>query len=110
MTDKTRFPKAHFPKWRSGKPTVATSGGTFLTGSQWETWNGRLAVAMLAGKGVKLFAVGSDTRLSGEQDILTDYGRIRTLQQGPDGALYFTTSNASRSGAAIDKIYRVTPS
>jgi quinoprotein glucose dehydrogenase len=54
--------------------------------------------------------VGSDTRLSGEQTILTGYGRIRTLQQGPDGALYFTTSNASPSGAAVDKIYRVTPS
>jgi len=110
MTDKKRFPKAHFPKWRSGKPTVATSGGTFLTGSQWETWNGRLVVAMLAGKGVKLFAVGSDTRLSGGWKILTGYGRIRTVQQGPDGALYFTTSNASPTGAAVDKIYRVTPS
>ena len=65
MTDKKRFPKAHGPKWRSGSPTVATSGATFLTGSQWETWNGRLAVAMLKGKGVKLFTVGSDTRLSG---------------------------------------------
>ena len=85
MTDKRRFPNAHGPKWRSGSPTVATSGATFLTGSQWETWNGRLAVAMLKGEGVKLFTVGSDTRLSGEQDVLTDYGRIRTVQQGPDG-------------------------
>ena len=104
------LPNARGPKWRSGSPTVATSGATFLTGSHWETWNGRLAVAMLAGKGVKLFAVGSDTRLSGEQNILTGYGRIRTVQQGPDGALYFTTSNATRTGGAVDKIYRVTPS
>jgi len=110
MTDKKRFPKAHGPKWKSGNPTVATSGATFLTGSQWETWNGRLVVAMLKGEGVKLFAVGSDTRLSGGGKILGDYGRIRTVAQGPDGALYFTTSNSSASGAGVDKIYRVTPS
>ena len=110
MTDKRRFPNAHGPKWKSGSSTVATSGATFLTGSRWETWNGRLAVAMLKGEGVKLFAVGSNTRLSGARSILTDYGRIRTVQQGPDGLLYFTTSNASRTGARIDKIYKVTPS
>ena len=62
---------------------------------------------MLAGQGVKLFSVRSDTRLYGEQDILTGYGRIRTVQQGPDGALYFSTSNATRTGPAVDKIYKV---
>ena len=108
MTDRSRFPNARTPNWRSGSPTVATSGGTFLTGSQWKAWNGRLAVAMLAGKGVKLFAVGADTRLSGAQDILKGYGRIRTVQQGPDGALYFTTSDAARTGPAVDRIYKVT--
>ncbi len=110
MTDRSRFPSARSPNWRSGSPTVATSGATFLTGSRWEAWNGRLAVAMLVGQGVKLFAVGADTRLSGAEDILEGYGRIRTVQQGPDGALYFTTSNAARTGPAVDKIYKVTPS
>ena len=33
------------------------------------------------------------------------YGRIRTVQTGPDGALYFTTSNGED-----DKIVKVTPS
>ena len=107
MTDRTRYPDAHGPKWRSGKPTVATSGGVFLNGSQWEDWDGRLAVAMLKGSGIKLFAVGSDTRLSAPQDLFKDtYGRIRTVQQGPDGALYFLTA----IGSGNDKIYRVTPS
>jgi glucose/arabinose dehydrogenase len=36
------------------------------------------------------------------QNVLRGYGRIRTVQQGPDGALYFTTSNGSGDG-----IYRV---
>ena len=34
-------------KWRSGYPTVATSGGTFVYGSQWGAYDGALAVACL---------------------------------------------------------------
>lgn len=105
MTDKGRYPNANGAKWRSGSPTVATSGGTFLIGSRWESWNGKLAVAMLKGQGVKLFTVNKDNKISGETTVLKGYGRIRTVVQGPDGLLYFTTSNESGDG-----IYRVTPS
>lgn len=103
MTDKTRFPKARSAKWRSGYPTKATSGATFLTGSQWGGWNGRLAVAELKGSGILLFTVSSSSSLTYKQTIGTGYGRIRTVEQGPDGALYFTTSNGSN-----DAIYRLT--
>ncbi|MFT4166347.1 MAG: PQQ-dependent sugar dehydrogenase [Microlunatus sp.] len=103
MTDKKRFPSAHSAKWSSGQSTVATSGAAFLTGKQWGTWNGRLAVAMLKGEGVKVFTLSGNT-ITAEETILTSYGRIRTVQQGPDGALYFATSN----GSGQDGIYRVT--
>ena len=105
MTDKTRYPKAISARWRSGLPTVATSGGTFISGSKWGSWNGRLAVAMLKGEGILLFTVDSADRLSGKQTLFTSYGRIRTILQGPDGALYFTTSNGSDDG-----IYKITAS
>jgi len=82
---------------------VATSGAAFLTGSQWGDWDGRLAVAMLKGEGVKVFTLSGDSIVE-QQTILTAYGRIRTVQQGPDAALYFTTSN----GSGTDGIYRVT--
>lgn len=55
MTDTRRYPGATGAKWRSGSPTVATSGGTFISGSKWGSWNGRLAVAMLKGEGIKMF-------------------------------------------------------
>jgi len=105
MTDKGRYPNANGAKWRSGSPTVATSGGTFLSGSRWESWNGKLAVAMLKGQGVKLFTVNKDNKITGESTVLKGYGRIRTVVQGPDGLLYFATANGSGDG-----IYRVTPS
>lgn len=99
MTDKKRFPKATSAKWRSGFPTVATSGAAFLSGSQWGAWDGVLAVAMLKGSGVLIFRVDANNRLTRIATILSGtYGRIRTLEQGPDGALYFTTSNGSADG------------
>jgi glucose/arabinose dehydrogenase len=103
MTDKRRYPNATRAKWSSGASTVATSGATFISGSRWGSWNGRLAVAMLKGEGVKLLTLRGD-RVTGTSNVLRSYGRIRTVQQGPDGALYFTTSNGSRR----DAIYRVT--
>lgn len=104
MTDRKRYKKAYRAKWRSGSPTVAASGAAFLTGSRWKSWNGRLVVAMLKGEGVKLFTVSSSGRITGQKTILRGYGRIRTVQQGPDGSLYVTTSNVTG-----DAIYRVTP-
>ena len=104
MTDKKRFPKAYSAKWRSGSSTVATSGATFLSGSKWQSWNGRLTVALLKGQGVKLFTVSRSGKITAQQTILKGYGRIRTVQQGPDGSLYFTTSNVTG-----DAIYKVTP-
>lgn len=104
MTDRSRYKKAYRAKWRSGSPTVATSGATFLTGSRWKSWNGRLVVAMLKGQGVKVFTVSKSGKITAQQTVLTRYGRVRTVQQGPDGSLYLTTSNG-----AGDAIYKVTP-
>ncbi len=103
MTDKGRYPHAKSAKWRSGNPTVATSGATFISGTKWGSWNKTLAVAMLKGQGVKLFWINKADRIYKEQTILRGYGRIRTLQQGPDGAIYFTTADGSH-----DEIYKVT--
>jgi glucose/arabinose dehydrogenase len=102
MTDKARHPRANGAKWSSGKPTVAASGGTFISGSRWGSWNGVLAVGMLKGQGVKLFTISRANKITGSQNVLRGYGRIRTVQQGPDGAVYFTTSNGTG-----DSIYKV---
>jgi hypothetical protein len=45
--------------WSSGNPTIATSGSTFLSGSQWGAWNGALAVATLKGVSLRLFSVSA---------------------------------------------------
>jgi glucose/arabinose dehydrogenase len=104
MTDRKKYPKATKARWKSGRPTVATSGATFLTGKQWGAWNGALVVAMLKGQGILVFSVDARSHLKKVATIVTDHGRIRSVHPGPDGALYFTTSNGSTDG-----IYRVVP-
>jgi glucose/arabinose dehydrogenase len=105
MTDLAKFPNAVPAVWSSGFPTFATSGGTFVTGTQWGNWDGMLIIACL--KGSKLFGIRIDetgTKVEAGSTGLADRGRLRTPAVGPDGALYVTTSN----GGPADAILRVT--
>ncbi len=109
MTDLDEFPNAVEAKWSSGKPTLAPSGGVFLTGDYWGEWNGRLAVATLKNKSLRIFEFSSAGTLVSHvvaSELTGVYGRLRTPILGPDGALYVTTSNAG----GADHILRVVPS
>jgi glucose/arabinose dehydrogenase len=82
--------------WSSGEPTLATSGATFLDGAQWGDLDGVLVVGLLKDTGVLALRLADDGRLREVVPLpeLDDrYGRIRTVQQGIDGALYVTTDN-----------------
>ena len=70
MTDFAKFPLAAGPQWKSGFPTVATSGITFLLGKQWKQWEGALVVATL-----------KDTRL--RVQFYTDSGSSGREAPGP---------------------------
>lgn len=106
MTDTRAFPSAQRALWSSGDPTVATSGLTFLQGPSWGRWQGAAAVALLKDQGIDIITLKPDGRLDRVEALTAaeGFGRIRTVQQGPDGALYFTTSNG-----ADDKIVKLTP-
>lgn len=96
-------------------PAVAPSGATFYNGSQLAPWNGNLFFGTLTGNhlhrivlgGPDLSQVVSDERLYQGQ-----FGRLRDVIQGPDGFLYFTTSNRDgrgRPAAGDDRILRIVP-
>lgn len=108
MTDTVTYPAAIRAKWRSGSPTVATSGATFLTGAAWGRWEGALAVAELKNQGVRVLSLTPDGRVIGNEQLskLDDtIGRIRTVQSAAGGAVYVSTSN----GGGNDRISRVDP-
>ena len=103
MTDLTRYPDAISAIWSSGSPTIAPSGATQLTGENWGTWNGAIAMAVLKDKHVRIMKFDENYNLTEQKPILRDFGRIRSVTQGPDGNMYITTDNGSN-----DKIITVT--
>jgi glucose/arabinose dehydrogenase len=107
MTDTDKFPNAVRAAWSSGAPTVATSGATWLSGSQWRGWDDHLAVAALKDESLRIFAPNAEgTRLTVVATLFKGrFGRLRAAQLGRDGALYLTTSN----GGGQDRILKVTP-
>jgi glucose/arabinose dehydrogenase len=104
MTDLAKFPTATKAVYSSGCPTVAPSGATFLTGSQWKAWDGRLAMTTLKGQTLFMVGFGDDDTVTSVDRVLTGYGRLRTAVEGPDGNLYLSTD------ADAGAILKVTPS
>lgn len=105
MTDLNRFPDAISAIWSSGNPTIAPSGGTFLHGEQWGTWNGSVAMAVLKNKELRILTFDKRYKLQDQKTIINDIGRVRSAIQGPDGNLYISTDNGTN-----DKIIKVMPS
>lgn len=91
MTDLKRFPEAVSAIWSSGDPTIAPSGATFLTGSNWGTFNGCLAMAVLKAERLKILCFDDNFQLVSDKDFITDKGRIRAATLAPDGNLYIAT-------------------
>lgn len=107
MTDTERFPDAVRPLWTSGDITEAICGADFLTGPQWGTLEGRLAVVALKGQKMLLFSLdqtGTITDVTLPAEFDDTYGRLRAARTGPDGSLYVTTSDGDN-----DKVLRIRP-
>ena len=106
MTDLAKFPSARPARWSSGFPTLATSGAVFLDGPQWGEWEGRLAVATLKTKSLRIFEFTEAGDFASQivvPELDGTQGRLRTPVLGPDGALYIATSNKPGN----DRILRV---
>ena len=94
------------PVWASGASTIATSGGTFVGGSQWGDYTGNLMVATLKESDVRRFSINeAGTALGGPATHFNgSWGRLRAAVLGPGGQLYVTTSNGSN-----DRVIRISP-
>jgi glucose/arabinose dehydrogenase len=91
--------------------TIAPSGAAFvaLAGS---SWTGSYVVAALRGRALHRLTLTGDTTT--DEEVLLDgtYGRLRAVVEGPDGALYVTTSNRDGRGDPVaedDRILRIVP-
>ena len=101
MTDKNKFPDAVEAIWSSGFPTQAPSGLTQIRGEKWRAWDGALAMAVLKNQHIKILILNDDGKVAKEERIVTDQGRLRDVEQAPDGVVYITTDNGDRKDRII---------
>lgn len=72
-------------------PSIAPAGMTFYTGDKYPGWQGNLIVSALKFQLIERIVL-NDTKVIKQKRLLKDQiGRIRDVQQGPDGYLYLLT-------------------
>ncbi|HJQ23122.1 MAG TPA: PQQ-dependent sugar dehydrogenase [Blastocatellia bacterium] len=93
-------------------PAVAPASGMFYRGAAFPEWRGNFFFGCLRGQCLIRVVLDGRRVVSQERMLREDYGRIRDVAEGPDGALYFSTSNRDGRGRAAsddDRILRLVP-
>jgi glucose/arabinose dehydrogenase len=90
---------------------IAPSGGSFLK-SPGSAWTGDFLLGALVGEQVRRVRLRGDRAVVDERVPQVDVGRVRTVVEGPDGALYALTSNRDGRGTprrGDDRLIRIVP-
>ena len=93
-------------------PACAPASGAFYRGSALAQFRGNFFFGCLRGEGLQRVVLEGRAVRSEERLFQGEYGRIRDVAEGPDGALYFSTSNRDGRGRAAaddDRILRLVP-
>lgn len=94
-------------------PTIAPAGCTFYTSDLIPQWKGSLLFVTLKDNSLRRLTFNSDGSMAGEEVLYKgEFGRLRDVRVGPDGAVYLATSNRDGRGNPApddDRILRLTP-
>lgn len=90
--------------------SIAPSGATFvsLPGSE---WTGDFLFGCLIGEQIRRVRLEGN-RVTLDEPLFQGFGRVRTVVEGPDGALYALTSNRDGRGSpreGDDRLLRIVP-
>jgi glucose/arabinose dehydrogenase len=77
-------------------PVIAPSGMVFYTGDAFPDWRGSAFVGSLNPGALVRLVIDND-RVTREERYLGNVGRVRDVQQGPDGFLYLVTDEDNGS-------------
>lgn len=98
---------------RNYSPAVAPAGCVVYSADLIPQWKGSMLFGTLRGEGLRRITFAADGSVASEEVLYEDvYGRIRDVAVGPDGAVYFTTSNQDGRGnprPGDDRILRIAP-
>jgi glucose/arabinose dehydrogenase len=93
-------------------PAMAPASAMFYRDSAFPQWRGNLFFGALKGESIVRVELDGRRVVTQERLLERQYGRIREVAAGPDGAIYFSTSNRDGRGKAgqdDDRILRLTP-
>ncbi|SMO93310.1 PQQ-dependent sugar dehydrogenase [Gracilimonas mengyeensis] len=82
-------------------PSIAPSGMAFITSDKYPGWEGDLLIGSLKFAYIAHLEIEGD-EVVGEEKLVEGAGRLRAIEQGPDGYIYFSAEG--------DGIYRLVPS
>jgi glucose/arabinose dehydrogenase len=86
-------------------PSIGISGAMFYTGDRFPQWKGNLFVGGMVGQQLARLTM-QGPRVTGEETLVPQMGRIRDVRQSPDGYIYLVTDD--RDGKPTP-IYRLEP-
>ena len=101
ITNETERPGMEQPVWY-WDPSIAPSGMTFVTTDNYPGWNGDILNGALAFQLISRIVVDGEEFVK-EERILDGIGRIRDIEEAPDGYIYFT----NESNGSINRILAV---
>ena len=113
------WPVIHHTQSRAGMesplleytPACAPASGAFYRGSVLANFKGNFFFGCLRGERLQRVILDG-RRVVSQEELAKDYGRIRDVAEGPDGFLYFSTSNRDGRGRPTqddDRIMRIVP-
>ena len=76
-------------------PSIAVCGIDFYTGDKFPAWKNNLLVTALAQQEVRRVVI-EDGRVTHQEVIVKDIGRVRDVQTGPDGTIYVALNQPDR--------------
>ncbi|MCW4470250.1 PQQ-dependent sugar dehydrogenase [Flavobacterium sp. MFBS3-15] len=102
ITDKTTAPGITDPQhyWI---PSIGPSGLTFVTGDKYKPWKGAVLSGSLRFQYLNLSYLDG-TKITGEEKLLKNIGRVRDVRMAPDGFIYVAVEEPA---AAIYKLVPV---
>jgi glucose/arabinose dehydrogenase len=93
-------------------PAVAPASGMFYRGTAFPQFHNNFFFGCLKGETIIRVVFDGKRVVSQERLLEKQYGRIRDVVEGPDGAIYFATSNRDGRGSPAkddDRILRLVP-
>jgi glucose/arabinose dehydrogenase len=98
---------------RNYTPSVAPAGCVVYSADLIPQWRGSLLFVTLRGESLRRLTLAGDGTVADEEVLYEDeYGRLRDVAVGPDGAVYLTTTNRDGRGSPAgedDRILRIAP-